>query len=151
MDATHNENLGSVVVWASPGLFALCLWFVARFVKKHDDFHEKVVKRFEEISHSIEKTEKSVALSVAVISKEAIELKTANLEFQSKINDHLLRLHQNTAELGAKLEGSFLAIEGHQVAIEGIREEALETRNMMSKVVEIAKNVFRVSEEAKKK
>lgn len=147
MAANPVDSLSQIILWASPFLFGGCIWFILRFIEKHDEFHKDVNERFKKIADEQGEIEKKVASSADRITSASLALKKENLDFHGKVNDHLLQLRTTAAKFETKVSGALERMDEMDDRIQHVEEEVEEQQKTISKVVEIAKNVFRVSEE----
>jgi citrate synthase len=74
----------SIIVWASPFMALLSLWFITRFVKSHDQFREK--------------TTESIAAFGAACAEASEKSKKTVTEFQAEVGQKMLEFEREAVK-----------------------------------------------------
>ena len=72
--------------WLAPASVGVAMFFIHRFVKRHDDFKADIYKKIDDHSRKVSDVAKEMSLTAKEIRLEAYTLRNANLDFQGKVS-----------------------------------------------------------------
>lgn len=98
------EFFQTISQWIAPTACAIAVYFLTRFVKRHDQFKDSVDQKLDQHAKKVEDSAEHMETTAGAIQKEALEIKKAMLNFKGKVNDELLGIHRKAILIEASME-----------------------------------------------
>lgn len=86
------------------GLLGVSLWFLMRFVGRHDMFKDSVNQKLDLHSKEVSESANKMEATAQGIKSDSLEIKKAMVTFEGKINQELLHIHKKAVQIEGSLE-----------------------------------------------
>jgi chromosome segregation ATPase len=84
-------------------LMGLSLWFLMRFITRHDKFKDSVNHKLEQHSKEVKESADQMESTATEIRKDSLEIKKAMVGFEGKVNQELLQIHKKATQIEGAL------------------------------------------------
>ena len=101
------------------GLLTLSIWFLIRFVSRHDQFKSSVNEKLDEHSKGVKESAGKIESTASEIRKDSLEIKKAMVGFEGKMNQELFQIHKKAVQI----EGAFEQVNNKAVQLKNQFDE----------------------------
>ena len=98
------DVLEALSKWIAPAASAVAIYFLIRFVQRHDSFKDSVNKKLDHHSKEVKSSADKMELTAIEIKKDSLEIKKTMVGFESKVNQELLQIHKKAMQIESSLE-----------------------------------------------
>ncbi|MGE3682382.1 MAG: hypothetical protein AB7G93_11710 [Bdellovibrionales bacterium] len=132
------EFFVSFSYWIAPAATALALWFLVRFVNRHDQFKDSVNEKLDEHAKDVKTSAEKMETTASEIKKDSLEIKKAMVGFEGKVNHELFQIHKKAIQI----EGAFEQVNSKAEQLKTqFDETASQVKNLCTHVSEVQKTV----------
>lgn len=85
-------------------LMGLSIWFLARFINRHDRFKDSVNQKLDYHSREVRDSTEKLEATAGEIRTDSLEIKRAMVNFEGTINHELLQIHKKATQIEGSLE-----------------------------------------------
>lgn len=120
------------------GLLGISLWFLMRFVSRHDSFKDSVNQKLDVHSNDVRASAGKMESTAQAIKSDSLEIKKSMVNFESKVNQELLSIHKKAVQIEGSLER--VGEKATQVKTQ-FDETSSQVRTLCSHITEVQKTV----------
>lgn len=120
------------------GLLGISLWFLMRFVSRHDKFKDSVNQTLNLHSKEVKESADKIGATADEIKSDSFEIKKAMVGFEGKVNQELFQIHKKAVQI----EGAFEQVSSKAVQLKNqFDETSTKVKSLCSHITEVQKTV----------
>ena len=127
-----------VLILLVGSLLGISLWFLVRFINRHDQFKDSVNGKLDEHSVDVKNSAEKMESTASEIKRDSLEIKQAMVDFKGKVNEELFQIHKKAVQI----EGSFEQVNSGAAQLKNqFNETASQVKSLCTHLSEVQKTV----------
>lgn len=93
-----------LILILAPFSFALCFWFIRRFINHYDAFKSSTSAEIQSVAAAVSSATGMVEKAVRKTQEEAVQVQRSFIEFQGRVNTELLEISRKTVQIEGHMD-----------------------------------------------